>query len=91
MKPGPMIAENAGFGIGGQSYWLYGAGLGGLGTADGPILADIFSSGHASPSVISVATASFRLVPGVIDAIHRSAAGCAGTGLSGWPPRPIGR
>ena len=59
-----------------MSFWPFGRGLLGIQTAaDGQIVPDFSLSGHTSPSVIPEAAPSLRLVPGVIDAIHRSAAG----------------
>jgi hypothetical protein len=67
-----MIADNAGLRNGGPSHWLNGTELGGLTASGGPIGADFSSPGHILPSVICVAATLFRLVPGLIDAIHRS-------------------
>jgi hypothetical protein len=60
--------------------WPYGFGFGNANAIAGPIWTDLFSPEHTSPSVISVAALSFRLVPGVIAAIHRSGAGFPETG-----------
>ena len=54
-----------------------------IGERQNPLLAVriwIWEPEHTSPSVISVAAPSFRLVPGVIAAIHRSGAGFPETG-----------
>ncbi len=70
-----MVAEDCASGTVATSLWLYCRGLGIQTAADGQIEPDFSLSGHTSPSVISEAAPSFRLVLVVIDAIHRSAAG----------------
>ncbi len=54
-----------------------------------PFSAVLASSGHSSPSVISGATPSFRLVLGAVVAIHRSAAGFPETGSEVRQPPPV--
>ncbi len=75
LKLGPMVAADPASGKDETGFWPYGRGFGIQTDTDGQIEPDFSLSGHTSPSVISEGAPSFRLLPGVIDAIHRSPAG----------------
>ena len=61
-----MIAEDVTLGKVETSFWPYGKGRGIQTAAAGRIEPDFSSSGHAPPSVILVAPASFSLLPALI-------------------------